>query len=294
MTGGERIIEANGVPLCVDTAGDPADPAVLLIHGVSASLLWWDRELCERIAGGGRYVIRYDSRDTGRSVSYPPGHPGYRLTDLAGDAIGILDALGVDRAHVVGRSMGGATALVAGVDHPERVASLTFLGTTTGEPDLPPMAPEVLAAMGGQPDPGDRAAVVAHVVALLRAYAGASNFDGGDFDGDGFDADEVRRLAERDVERTTDMAAALTNHFRIEFDGPRRGGLAELTAPVLVVHGDRDPVFPLPHGRAVQAAIPGADLLVLADTGHDLPRRRYPEFVAALLCHTDPGRRAGR
>jgi pimeloyl-ACP methyl ester carboxylesterase len=107
MTGGERIIEANGVPLCVETTGDPGDPAVLLIHGASASLLWWDRELCERIAGGGRFVIRYDSRDTGRSVSYPPGRPGYRLTDLADDAIGILDALGVHRAHLVGRSMGG-------------------------------------------------------------------------------------------------------------------------------------------------------------------------------------------
>jgi pimeloyl-ACP methyl ester carboxylesterase len=283
MTGGERIIEANGVPLCVETTGDPADPAVLLIHGASASLLWWDRELCERVAAGGRFVIRYDSRDTGRSVSYPPGRPGYRLTDLADDAIGILDALGVHRAHLVGRSMGGATALVAGVDHPERVASLTFVGTTTGDPDLPPMEPEVTAAMSGQPDPADRAATVKHVVALLRAFAGPSGVDG-----DGIDADEVRRLAEWDVERSTDIAAALTNHFRTEFDGPRRGGFAELTVPVLVVHGDRDPVFPLPHGRAVQAAIPGADLLVLADTGHDLPRRRHAEFVAALLRHTDP------
>ncbi len=132
--------------------------------------------------------------------------------------------------------------------------------------------------MGGQPDPADRAAIVEHVVALMRAFAG----------GTGFEEDEVRRLAEADVDRTTDMAAALTNHFRIEFDGPRRGGFAELTAPVLVVHGDRDPAFPLPHGRAVQAAIPGADLLVLADTGHDLPRRRYPELVAALLRHTRP------
>lgn len=277
MTGGERIVEANGVPLCLDCTGDPADPAVLLIHGASASLLWWDRELCERIAAGGRYVIRYDSRDTGRSVSYPAGRPGYRLTDLADDAIGILDALGVERAHLVGRSMGGATALVAGVDHPQRVASLTFVGTTTGDPDLPPMEPEVSAAMDGQPDPADRAAVVEHVVALLRAFSSG---------GAGFDEDEVRRLAEWDVERTTDVAAALTNHFRIEFDGPRRGGFAELTAPVLVVHGDRDPAFPLPHGRAVQAAIAGAELLVLADTGHDLPRHRYPEFVAALLRHT--------
>ena len=97
------------VELCVQTVGDPGDPAVLLIHGACASMVWWEDELCERIAAGGRFVIRYDQRDTGRSTSFPVGEPGYAMSDLAADAVGILDALGVDRAHVVGRSMSGGT-----------------------------------------------------------------------------------------------------------------------------------------------------------------------------------------
>lgn len=273
----ERIVEANGVPLCVDTFGDPADPAILLIHGACASLLWWDRDLCERLAAGGRYVIRYDNRDTGRSISYPPGRPGYTLRDLADDAIGLLDVLGIERAHVVGRSMSGAIALILGVDHPDRVASLTFVSTTTGDDGLPPMTPDFLAATADPPDPADRPAVVRFIVGLMRAYAGGSPH---------FDEPTTRAVAEHDVARTANLAAALTHHFLLDMSGPVAGGFADLTAPALVVHGDRDPVWPLPHGRALQAAIPGAELLVLPDTGHELPRPLHDRIVAALLRHT--------
>src|SRR5512132_1955600 len=102
MSNGEHIIQANGVDLCVESFGHLADPAILLIHGASASMLWWEEELCEQIAEAGRYVIRFDNRDTGRSVSYPPGQPGYSLNDMMRDAIGILDTLAIDRAHIVG------------------------------------------------------------------------------------------------------------------------------------------------------------------------------------------------
>jgi pimeloyl-ACP methyl ester carboxylesterase len=277
MPTGERVVEANGVPLCLDTVGDPADPAILLVHGACASLLWWDRDLCERLAAGGRYVIRYDNRDTGRSISYPPGRPGYTLRELAGDAIGLLDVLGIERAHVVGRSMAGAIALILGVDHPDRVASLTFVGTTNGDDGLPPMSPGFPAATADPPDPADRPAVVRYLVALMRAYAGGSPH---------FDEPATRAVAEHDVARTANLAAALTNHFLIDMSGPAAGGFADLTAPALVVHGDRDPVFPLPHGRALHAAIPDAELLVLPDAGHDLPRPLHDRIVAALLRHT--------
>src|SRR6266542_1607447 len=106
----ERIVKANGVDLCVETFGNPADPAVLLIMGASASMDWWEDGFCERLAAGGRYVIRYDQRDTGRSVTDPPGAPTYRFVDLCEDAVGVLDALGVEAAHVVGVSMGGGVA----------------------------------------------------------------------------------------------------------------------------------------------------------------------------------------
>src|SRR5258705_10077759 len=132
LSSGERLLGINGVLLCVETFGDPTDPAILLIDGAAASMLWWEAELCQQIAAHDRFVIRYDQRDTGRSTSWPPGRPDYSFTDLAEDALGILDALGLDRAHLVCRSMAGGIGLIAGVDHPDRIASLTFVSTSTG------------------------------------------------------------------------------------------------------------------------------------------------------------------
>src|SRR6185503_4689533 len=200
------------------------------------SMLWWEEALCGRIAAGGRYVIRCDNRDTGRSSAWPPGRPGYGIGDMAGDAIGILDALGVTRAHVVGRSMAGAIAPLVATRDPGRAASLTLVSTTPGDPGLSPMAEAVVRYTAGPgPDPTDPAAVVAFIVGLMRVYAGGSPH---------FDEAATRALAER------------------------------------------DPVFGLDHGRALQRAIPGADLLVLEDTGHDVPPPVWDRFVAALLGHT--------
>ncbi len=275
----EQFFEVNGVRLCVETFGGSDDPAILLVHGASASMLWWEAGLCERLAAEGRFVLRYDQRDTGRSTTYPVGKPAYRSDDLAGDALGILDRLGIDRAHVVGYSMSGAIALLLGVDHPERVASLTFASTSTGEPDLPPLG-------GGGPDRpadlSDPAAQVAYVLAQVRAYDGVSPF---------FDEAAARALIEADVARATDMEASLTNPYLIEFTGPVRGGFGDITAPTLVIHGELDPVFPLPHGEAIARAVPGAELVVLPDAAHDLPRQRWDEFVAALVRHTAGARR---
>ncbi|MFD4669159.1 alpha/beta fold hydrolase [Lentzea sp. NPDC058450] len=262
----------NGVELCVETFGSSADPAVLLIHGACASMLWWETELCASLAARGRYVIRYDNRDTGLSVSYPPGSPGYALSDLVLDAVGILDALGVERAHVVGRSMSGAIALALGVEHAARVASLTFVATTTGDPGLPEMTPEFLEASSAE-----ASSDVENIVSALRAYAGASPY---------FDEAAVRALAVEDVARTVNIQSAMTNHFCMEFDAPRGGGFGDVVAPTLVVHGAIDPVYPLAHGEALRDAVPGASLLVLDSVGHDLPRAVWPLFVDALVVHT--------
>lgn len=279
MSNNQQLVTANDVELCVETFGHPDDPAILLIHGACASMLWWQEELCARIAARGRYVIRYDNRDTGRSVSYPPGEPGYALSDLAKDAIGILDVLDVERAHIVGRSMSGAVALIAGIDYPDRVASLTFACGTTGDDDLPPMSDELLHDTADEPDLTDSAAVVEFIVGQLKRYAGRSPY---------FDADAIRRLAEEDVARTRNMASTLTNHFQIGIDGPSSGGFADISVPTLVVHGELDPVYPLPHGQAFQAAIPGSTLLILEQTGHDIPREHWDTFTTALIQHTTP------
>jgi len=275
MSNGEKILAANGVDLCVETFGEAADPAILLVHGASASMLWWEEGLCERIAASGRYVIRFDNRDTGRSVSYPPGRPKYSLRDMAEDAVGILDALGVGRAHFVGRSMAGAIVTLAAMHHPGRVASLTLVSTTPGGTDLSPMSEEFTRyTSSGGPDPSDPAAVVEFIVGLMRVYSGGSPY---------YDEDAMRALAERDVSRTANIASCLTNHFVIDFSEPVR--FSEIHAPSLVVHGERDPVFPLGHGQALQKEIPGAALLILEKTGHDLPPPVWDVFVPALVRH---------
>src|SRR5688500_10114040 len=138
---GEKMVRANGVDLCVEAFGDPTDPALLLIMGSSASMDWREDELCRRLAGS-RFVIRYDQRDTGRSVTYPAGAPPYTMHDLAADAVGVLDAFGLARAHVVGMSMGGAVAQLVALDHADRVMSLTLIATAAAgpgpdDPDLP-------------------------------------------------------------------------------------------------------------------------------------------------------------
>ncbi|HEX2133660.1 MAG TPA: alpha/beta fold hydrolase [Actinophytocola sp.] len=279
-THAEQLLEINGVELCVETFGDRADPPILLVAGASASMLWWDADLCERIAAGGRYVVRYDHRDTGRSISCPPGEPEYSYTDLALDMLGIQDALGIARAHLVCQSMFGGIGLIAGVDHPDRVASLTFVSSSTGEPGLPPPTDRLAEGLPTDPDPADSASVVAYVVGSARAYAGGSPY---------FDQAATRALVDRDVARARDYASTLANHYAIEVDRPTRGGFGDIAAPTLVVHGDHDPLLPLPHGEALRDAIPGAELLVLEGAGHDLPRPVWDAFVPALIRHT--GRR---
>ncbi|SMC69586.1 alpha/beta fold hydrolase [Kibdelosporangium aridum] len=280
LSNGEKLVGINDAELCVETFGNPANPAILLIDGATASMLWWEAELCEQIARGGRFVIRYDNRDTGRSTSYPPGRPGYTYTDLAGDALGILDALNVESAHIVCRSMSGGIGLIIGVDHPDRVESLTFVSTSTGEDGLPPSSDELTSDMPAEPDLSDPRAAVDFVVASAKACSGGSPY---------FDETATRALVERDVARTRDVAATLVNHYMMSFEGSSRD-FGSIKAPTLVVHGDHDPVCPLPHGHALRDAIPGATLLTLEGAGHDLPKPLWDVFVPALLQHTAGGR----
>lgn len=269
----EQVLEVNGVELCVETFGDRADPTILLVAGAGASMLWWDADLCHQIAASGRFVIRYDNRDTGRSTSYPPGQPGYSLTDVTEDALGMLEAFGIDRGHLVCQSMFGGVGLIAGVDHPDRIASLTFVSTSTGEDGLPPPS----TVFPAEPDPADLTAVIDFVVESVRAESGGSPY---------FDEAATRALVERDLARARDYAATLTNHYLITFDPAVNGGFRDIEAPTLVVHGDRDPLLPLPHGEALRDAIPGAELVVLPEAGHAVPRPTWDVFVPALIRHT--------
>lgn len=278
----EQTLQANGVSLVAQTFGDPADPAILLIHGATTSMLGWQEEFCERLAAGKRFVIRYDQRDTGRSVSYPPGAPGYTFRDLVADAIGVLDAFNVDRAHLVGTSMGGGLAMSAALDYPERVASLTLIGTSPGGDDLPPMSEAFLAHISGaeSPDWSDREAVVDHIMAFLRVVSGGSGY---------LDEAAMRPLIAQDVARTTNVASSQINHFAMDVGEPIRDHLGTIAAPALIIHGDIDPVFPLGHAHALQREIPGAALLTLPRTGHEIPREVWDVVIPAILRHTASG-----
>jgi pimeloyl-ACP methyl ester carboxylesterase len=268
----ERLYPVNGVDLCAETFGDPVDPAVLLIHGAGASMLWWDSDFCTRLADRGRYVIRYDQRDTGRSTSYPIGEPGYSSRDLVADAIGLLDTLGIEQAHVVAQSMFGGNGLVLGVDHPSRVATLTFVSTSTGASDLPPPSP---MAHLERPDFSDRAAVEEYVVRAIEAENPQY-----------FDEAAARDLVRRDLARARDYEASMTNHYVMDFPAPDNGSFGDLTMPVLVVHGDVDPVFPLPHGEAIRDAVPKAHLVIVHGAGHGIPAPLLGTLIDALADHT--------
>ena len=278
----QRLLPVNGVELCVETFGNPADPALLLVMGAAATMDWWEDDFCRRLANGGRFVIRYDHRDTGGSVTYEPGSPGYTGPDLVADPVGILDALDVARAHLIGMSMGGALVQVAALDYPERVATLTLISTSPGGPnedDLPGMPEEVAAEFRSieEPDWSDREAVVEYGVALARACASPTQ---------PFDEDGMRALWGRVFDRSENVASTMKNHYLAEGGEAWRARLTELSLPVLVIHGDEDPVMPYEHGVALAREIHGARLVTLQQTGHEIPRRTWDVVIPAILDHT--------
>jgi pimeloyl-ACP methyl ester carboxylesterase/SAM-dependent methyltransferase len=286
----ERIVAVGGVDLCVETFGDPAHPAILLVSGAGASMDWWPDEFCRRLAAGLRHVIRYDHRDTGRSVTYPPGSPGYGSDELNTDAIGLLDVLGVDRAHIVGISMGGGIGQELAMTYADRVATLTLIATSTiaDRPGLPPMTAGLRAYFDTvrPPDWTDRSAAIDHLVEFERQLAGPD-----------FDEARTRAAATRAVDRSTDVAAGLTNHLILAGGDDRTWRLADIGAPTLVIHGGLDPMFPPEHGRALAEDIPDARLLELPRMGHEVPPpSTWDVVVPALLRHTSGGweEQAGR
>jgi pimeloyl-ACP methyl ester carboxylesterase len=273
--------------LCVEAIGERADPALLLIGGATWSMDWWEDELCRRLADRGRLVVRYDQRDTGRSTSYPAGAPAYTAAALVSDAVAVLDALGIARAHVVGLSMGGGIAQDLALEHRERLATLTLMSTSPIDPGiehLPGMTQELQASFAEErpePDWCDRDAVIEHIVEGERPYAGPGNFD----------EPRLRAIAGRVFDRTNDIAASMANHFILDQDGPADPRLSRLEGlPTLVVHGTADPLFPLAHGRALADAIPRARLVELDDVGHQLPPpRTWERLVDTLIEHTAQG-----
>jgi pimeloyl-ACP methyl ester carboxylesterase len=276
------MIEVNGVELCSEPFGAPTDPPILFIMGLGASMLWWDDGFCRMLADRGRFLIRYDHRDTGRSVTYEPGHPGYTGSDLIADAAGVLDSYGLSAAHVVGVSAGGAFAQLLALDFPERVLSLVLISTspaTPGDRSLPPPTNRFSRFVReAHVDWSNLQSMTDYLVDYSCLLAGDQRL-----------CDEValRDLVRRDVERANN-AASLQNHELMSHDDRSHPPLSSIAAPTLVIHGTADPMFPLAHGEALASDIPVATLLVLDRAGHGVVPADWPIIVPAIIAHTAP------
>jgi pimeloyl-ACP methyl ester carboxylesterase len=288
----EKMVKSNGVDICTEEFGESGAPTLLLIHGATVSMLRWPDGFCQTLAAGGRHVIRYDNRDTGRSTTYPPGSCEYTVEDLADDAVGVLDAYGIGRAHIVGQSMGGMATQQVALRHPERVLTITPISTTS-DPSvllatmmgvvvpagLPGPTDRFLAAIGrrAELDPSDQAAAVDQLVAFFGALAGSR-----------YPIDEAweRDTAQAELKRTDSFASAMNHAAVVAATPPWHERLSEVRAPTLVMHGTDDPILPYPHGEALAAAIPGAQLMALDGVGHDIPRGIWNTMTVAILEHT--------
>ena len=284
----ERLVDVGEVELCVETFGDAARPTVLLVSGAAASMDWWDTDLCRRIADGGRHVVRYDHRDTGRSTTGPPGSPSYDGWQLGRDCAGLVAALDAGSVHLVGISMGGGIGQAIALQHPGLLASLTVVASAAvGGVDwttLPGPSAEVTASFAApppDPDWDDVDSYAAWVVAGQVPFGGEIPLD----------EPRVRALAATVHARSIDPAAAANHWLVVGGDGDDSDeplDVHRITTPTLVVHGSADPMFPLPHGRALADAVPGAELLVVPGMGHEVPPPpTWDLVVPALLRHTE-------
>ncbi|MEU4651360.1 alpha/beta fold hydrolase [Nocardia fluminea] len=273
----EHMVTVGDVELCVRTFGDPRRPPVLL---PSTSRLFWEDRFCDRLAGAGRFVVRYDIRDTGRSTAYAPGSPGYNLRDLVTDLVGLMDVFELPRAHLVGFSVAGRICQLAALDHSDRVSALTLINTRPtapgpADPDLPEHSDRIMTFFTEHPRPdwSDRAAVIDYGVEQARVRAGTH----------GFDEQLARRQSTHLAERTTDTAASMLNLAYVDAGERWRERLGEIAAPTLVAHGTDDPFFPYGNGQAMAREIPGADLLPLSGIGHELPDTTWDRLLTAMV-----------
>lgn len=270
--------------LATEAFGDPADPPLLLVMGATSSMLGWPDGLCEALAGRAVFVIRFDHRDTGRSTTAPPGPPSYDVEDMAADVVAIMDAYGLPKAGLAGMSLGGLIAQMVALDHPDRVTALTLIASEPlgwdGGP-LPHIAPSILEHFGrlGGLDWADEDAVAEFLVELDRLCAAGDP---------AFDAAASRRSVARVLDRT-DSPASMFNHAVLSTRRDWTGRFRSVAAPVLVIHGEDDPVLPLPNGRALVDGIARASLVVMEGVGHALPPRIWPRLADRIARHLRPG-----
>jgi pimeloyl-ACP methyl ester carboxylesterase len=283
----ERFAQIGAVELCYETLGpDDASP-LLLVMGLGSQMIFWDDEFCAMLVDAGYRVIRFDNRDNGRSTIFRDAPPPtlrqlalrdgraspYRLEDFADDAAGLLDHLGIDRAPIVGASMGGMIAQLLAINHPERVSSLVSIMSSTGSRRVGNPRPAMVRLLLRRPA-GDRDGSIADTVATLQAI-GSRTYPP--------DPARLRSLAERSYDRGYHPAGTARQLAAINSTSNRTRRLRALRIPTTVIHGTQDPLIAPSGGRATARAIRGSSLLILAGMGHDLPQPLWPQIVPAIV-----------
>lgn len=287
------VVKANGIDIIYDAFGDPSSMPLLLIMGLGRQMISWDHEFCASLSERGYYVIRFDNRDAGLSTSFnDAGIPNfseiinamskgenipvpYNLPDMADDTAGLIDALGMDSAHIVGASMGGMIAQVIGISHPEHVRTITSIMSTTGDPNLPTPAPEAMKLLL-TPTPTDREGYIEYSVPAAWTLSGP---------GYPIDEDRIREKAAEVYDRSFNPAGFARQYAAVLASGSRKEQLKTLAIPTLVIHGDSDPLVPVEHGIDTARTIPGAKLVILKGMGHDLPPAAWPKIIDEIGGH---------
>jgi pimeloyl-ACP methyl ester carboxylesterase len=288
-------ITANGIQIEYEAFGNPSGRPLLLIIGLGGQLIFWDEALCRDLAGRGHYVIRFDNRDAGLSTKFEEGGipnlvetfgkimqgekiiPPYTLDDMADDAAGLLGALGIQKAHICGMSMGGMIAQAVAIRHSSRVLSLISIYSNTGNPELPPPKPEVMGLLIAPP-PKEREASIEHMVGVFKSFAGP---------GFPFDEEWTRKIMGESYDRCFYPQGMARQLVAILAHGDRRPALASVKVPALVIHGTADPLVSVEGGKDTAKSIPGAQLMLIEGMGHDLPHGgAWPRIVEAITAQT--------
>lgn len=272
-----KWINHNGVRLFSESFGTLGDPPILLIMGAMSSAVWWAEGFCCQLAALGRYVIRYDHRDTGRSASYELGHIHYAVEDLADDAFYVLDSYDLQSAHLVGMSLGGFLAQLMALKHPQQVKSLTLIASeplADSDPTIPGIDSSVLEyhAKASELDWANREAVIDYQIGAWRLMSGSAHL---------FDESAIRELAGADFDRTLNLMTTF-NHALLQGGEKWFNRLHEIAVPTLIIHGTEDCVLPYAHSLALQAEIQNAVLLSLPGTGHELHRSDWSVILEAI------------
>ena len=287
-------VARNGeIEIHYETAGDPGDAPLLFVMGLGAQLIAWPADWCQTFVDAGRFVVRFDNRDCGLSTklqgvtvdlpavmaAWAGGGPmpevPYRLSEMAADAVAVLDDLGIERADIVGASLGGMIVQTMAIEHPARVRTLTSIMSTTGEPAYYQSVPEV-RAMLFQPMPDDRDGIIAASVERSRAMASPRWFD----------ADEAARRTAAAYDRSYFPEGLLRQTAAIRASGSRDAALRQLEVPTLVIHGRADTLILPVGGEHTAELVPGANLFLVHDMGHDLPPPLWPLLTDLILSHT--------